>query len=1132
MTRYRCLRRSQIRAGPDMTSEKRGILHQGAVVNALDTLKLPSGTTRIHFAFGWVSEATGSGLKVMAQLEDEEVVAADEFFHAPPESTADAPAGAVRKACSVARAGAAKSTGSEAKPHGAGIEFTAIPAAHRIAHHRHGALMVSRMVEAFKRGKEAYSALGASAPVEQQQVEALLAKDDYVLELHKLHSDLDIDHSGDVDVEDVAPLIDGADTEAQELIRLADEDASGTLTFIEFASIYLNAITDGKLSHSSDGFVDIISGVERQTNLAQITTVAQALVKACELGSGSQLSHTLQELRKMLHEVEIHDASLSNQASRVAGPTDISTVNLEAIEQFQNELDLELEHEEALEETAAQEAEVGAEEAALRDDATNEALRPMTPANDRPGSGLGLSVSKRESQHQDLARLYGLFPTIDSKTIDEILGEAGSIDGALQVLKDVSGATDQIENKADTDETPQTEQAEGPAPAPAGNADDVAIAQGVEEFPLPDDPSNLDEALDQFMNAQHVNQVAESWSHVRKLSGVPADATGLAFFDQLKDMVAGSIRSKAQQVTSLLDNKVARREAFRKLSGKSVCVVGAGPVGLRCAIELAMCGASVTIIEQRRAFTRANILKMWPFLVHDLRGLGAKIFFPQYCTGGLMHIGTRRLQQILLKDALLLGVEVHYGLQFQKVLKPDKAAGKLHWTLDTGPMMGRDGLPRDPPELYAAAQAEAAKLGERGFDSVFIGIGQQVPVEAALPNGGTQLSFTPVVAQEGETPLFELKKVQYSQALGMVTHFQNNSTVEENCIQEQGGIARQFNMEMFDSLQRTTMCELENVVYYRGESHYWVMTPTTESLEKTGVLTKLAPTRDQLLAESSEEMQALLRFCFSHINCGEVIDVTHASEDDDDEHGLFDLVENVMGAKEGPEITKRKVLWRHHIDDSKGQPRFRSSDPGLTGKSSARAQSKALAGLAHDLMKIVQDGFPQERWPKPPAGSRLFKTHGRSGEGSTYIVDNIKMMAYARHVAGHFRPYFKKKDPATGEYVAQFTSVAEGAQIFNFDQILEAKKASTFVVHDGMACNINLIGDSLKEPFWPQGTGVNRGVLGAFDAIFTLIQAADQDLSQEAVRTKLLEQREQLQIECFRADTPYEKDGVMMVRLI
>ena len=73
----------------------------------------------------------------------------------------------------------------------------------------------------------------------------------------------------------------------------------------------------------------------------------------------------------------------------------------------------------------------------------------------------------------------------------------------------------------------------------------------------------------------------------------------------------------------------------------------------------------------------------------------------------------------------------------------------------------------------------------------------------------------------------------------------------------QGGIARQFNTEMFDSLQRTTNCNLENVVYYRGcvqshahgfgfakrllvallfrESHYWVMTPTVESLVKTGV---------------------------------------------------------------------------------------------------------------------------------------------------------------------------------------------------------------------------------------------------------------------------------------------------------
>ena len=122
------------------------------------------------------------------------------------------------------------------------------------------------------------------------------------------------------------------------------------------------------------------------------------------------------------------------------------------------------------------------------------------------------------------------------------------------------------------------------------------------------------------------------------------------------------------------------------------------------------------------------------------------------------------------------------------------------------PGVGR-GKPRDPPELYAAAQAEAAEVAARAFDSVFIGIGQQAAVETEA-DGKTRLTFPPVVEGEEAAPLFELKKVQYSQALGLVTHFKNNSkmrmlspfarwsvanlksiaisvTAEENTIQEQ-----------------------------------------------------------------------------------------------------------------------------------------------------------------------------------------------------------------------------------------------------------------------------------------------------------------------------------------------------------
>jgi hypothetical protein len=52
-------------------------------------------------------------------------------------------------------------------------------------------------------------------------------------------------------------------------------------------------------------------------------------------------------------------------------------------------------------------------------------------------------------------------------------------------------------------------------------------------------------------------------------------------------------------------------------SGLAVCVVGSGPVGLRTAIELAMLGQEVTVIEKHlveRVDRRANVLKLWKWV--------------------------------------------------------------------------------------------------------------------------------------------------------------------------------------------------------------------------------------------------------------------------------------------------------------------------------------------------------------------------------------------------------------------------------------------------------------------------------------------------------------------------------------
>lgn len=140
-------------------------------------------------------------------------------------------------------------------------------------------------------------------------------------------------------------------------------------------------------------------------------------------------------------------------------------------------------------------------------------------------------------------------------------------------------------------------------------------------------------------------------------------------------------------------------------------MVGAGPCGLRVAIELALLGARVVLVEKRDSFSRNNVLHLWPFTIHDLRALGAKKFYGRFCTGTLDHIsefwgegassappgsqhcgeprdpggaalsarsplpGIRQLQLILLKVALLLGVEVHINVQFKGLAPPLGKAG-------------------------------------------------------------------------------------------------------------------------------------------------------------------------------------------------------------------------------------------------------------------------------------------------------------------------------------------------------------------------------------------------------------------------------------------------------------------------
>ena len=64
----------------------------------------------------------------------------------------------------------------------------------------------------------------------------------------------------------------------------------------------------------------------------------------------------------------------------------------------------------------------------------------------------------------------------------------------------------------------------------------------------------------------------------------------------------------------------------------------------RTAVEAQLLGARTVLIERRPKFTRNNVLKLWKFLVQDLKSLGAKKFFGKFSIGSINHVNIRTLQ--------------------------------------------------------------------------------------------------------------------------------------------------------------------------------------------------------------------------------------------------------------------------------------------------------------------------------------------------------------------------------------------------------------------------------------------------------------------------------------------------------
>ena len=83
---------------------------------------------------------------------------------------------------------------------------------------------------------------------------------------------------------------------------------------------------------------------------------------------------------------------------------------------------------------------------------------------------------------------------------------------------------------------------------------------------------------------------------------------------------------------------------------------------------------------------------------------------------------------------------------------------------------------------------------------------------------------------------FTKKDFRGKLAIAITVNFINRRTIQEKLVEEISGVAFIFHQKFFKDLNEKTGIDLENIVYYKGDTHYFVMTAKKASLLLKGVL--------------------------------------------------------------------------------------------------------------------------------------------------------------------------------------------------------------------------------------------------------------------------------------------------------
>ncbi|KAF1785979.1 FAD/NAD(P)-binding domain [Phytophthora cactorum] len=211
----------------------------------------------------------------------------------------------------------------------------------------------------------------------------------------------------------------------------------------------------------------------------------------------------------------------------------------------------------------------------------------------------------------------------------------------------------------------------------------------------------------------------------------------------------------------------------------------------------------------------------------DLASLGAKVLFKNFCKSRTyFHVSTRQLQVILLKVALLVGVKVHSATGFQSIVPPapEQNGGNPFYSIKTEPQI--------PVVEYTA-------------------------VLGALVSMTKNLWYRVLLPEPGDARGDEGKEFSWT---------------------------TQFKHRMLYRMREVGV-DLENIVYFRGEMHYIVMTPKRQNLLARGVVKQNSPTSKDLVESTNISQKRVVEFAgiprrtdFTRVNLFDFSSLTRAEK--------------------------------------------------------------------------------------------------------------------------------------------------------------------------------------------------------------------------------------------------------------